>query len=146
MNRVFQLRDLSGRLVKKSKAHCIMSIRNWESHRMMEQSSCRRQEGFTENHGSNRCGPNEPVAVIERLSSSPDWSSEKALKVPGCFAIATQPFDKVGQNICDLGRRWIGCLCCLHLNPCFIEPWGVDVGRFLPQSYSHAGPIYVSTL
>src|SRR6059058_2342006 len=70
MNRVFQLRGISSPLIKESKAHRIVSIRNRESHRMMEQSSRRRQECFAENHGSDRCGSNKFVTVIERLDSS----------------------------------------------------------------------------
>src|SRR5437764_5615987 len=103
MNRVFQLRGISSRLIKESKAHRIVSIRNRESHRMMEQSSRRRQECFAENHGSDRCGSNKFVTVIERLDSSSDRSSEKALKIPGFLTIAIQPLDKVRQNVSDPG-------------------------------------------
>src|SRR6266496_4578879 len=95
MNRVFQLRGISSRLIKKSKAHRVVSIRNRESHWMMEQYSCRRQECFAENHGRHGCRPNKSMAIIECLGSSPDRSSEKALKVPGFFTIAIQPVDEV---------------------------------------------------
>src|SRR5947207_15956054 len=95
MNSLFQLREISGRLVQESKSHRIMSIRNRESHRMMKQPSCRRQECFTENHRGYGGGSNELVPVIECFGSSADRSSEEALKIPGLFAIAVQPVAQI---------------------------------------------------
>src|SRR3977135_1290910 len=98
MNRVFQLGRISGCLVKKSKTHSIMSIRNRESQRMMEQPSRRRQKCFAENHGRDSCGSNKSMAVIECLRSSPDRSSEKALVIPGGLTMRGQPFGEVSQH------------------------------------------------
>src|SRR4030095_10568034 len=99
MNRVFQLRGISGCLVKKSKAHRIMSIGNRESHRMVKQPSRRRQKCLAENHGRDGCRPNKSMAIIECLGSPPDRSGEKALIVPRFFTKAIQPLDKVRYEV-----------------------------------------------
>src|ERR1700756_5643746 len=98
MNCAFQLTGISGCLAKESKTHRIMSIRNRESHRMVEQPSRRRQECFAENHGRDSRGSNKSMAIIERLGSSPDRSSEKALVIPGGFTMSGKPFGEVSQH------------------------------------------------
>ena len=98
MNRVFQLRRISGRLVKESETHRIMSIGNRESHRMIEQSSRRRQECFAENHWRDSRGSNKSIAVVECFGSSPHRSSEEALEIPRGLTISGEPFGEVSQH------------------------------------------------
>ena len=65
MDRVFQLREISGRLVEERKSHRVMSIRNRESHRIMKQPSRGRKGRLEENHGSDGSRAPNPVPVVK---------------------------------------------------------------------------------
>ena len=44
-----------------------MRVRDWKSNRVMKEPSSRWQKCFAENHGSDSCRPDKPMAVIECL-------------------------------------------------------------------------------
>ena len=75
-----------------------MGIRYGKPHRVMKEPSRGWQECFAENHGSYGCGSNKSVPVIECLGSPADRPGEKALKIPGFFTIAIQPFGEIIQD------------------------------------------------
>src|SRR6266850_1352949 len=125
MNRVFQLRRISSRLVQESEAHRVMRVRDWKSHRVMKEPSSRWHKCFAENHGSDGCRPDKPMAIIQRLCSSTDRSSEETLVIPRCFAVALQPISEVGKHarnvvseLCIPRRSGFGSLfhCHFHLS------------------------------
>ena len=102
MDRVLELRWVTGRLVKESKAHRVMGVSDRESCWVMKKTSCRRNESFKKNHRRHGRCSQEFVIVIEPLRSSPGRSGKKRLVVTRQFSIVGESLRKIAQNKCDL--------------------------------------------
>jgi hypothetical protein len=114
MDRVFQVREISGRLVQESKAHRVMGVSDRKTSGMMEQPPCPGEECFTKNHGRDRHRPYKPVPVIKRFGPPTQRPGEEALLIPRGFAVITEPMGEVVQNIGHCVRESLGFGCLSH--------------------------------
>ena len=107
MDRVFELRWVTGRLVKESKAHRVMCVSDRKSCWVMKKTSCRRNESLKKNHRRHGRRSQELVIVIESLRSSSGRSGKKRLVVTRQFSIVGEPLCEIAQNMRDLIVRTI---------------------------------------
>src|SRR6266478_3163605 len=115
MDRVFQLREIPGSLVKEGKPHRIMSVGNWESDGVMEQSPRRRNKRFGENDWSYCGRPKNPVPVIERFSAHTVRAGVETLVIPRCFTIGIQPLSEISENRGYSTSEPLSYICRVHL-------------------------------
>src|SRR5438477_5304282 len=98
MDSLFQLRAISGRLVKESESHCIMRVGDGELNAVMKQPPGGWQERFTKNHGSDRRSSKERLPIVERFGKPAHRTGEEALIVPRRPTVGVQPLSKAGQD------------------------------------------------
>src|SRR5215216_1998305 len=107
------MRLIARDLKEKGEAHRVVSIGDRKSCRPMKKTSRGRNERLEKDHWSNSRRSEELVIVIERLCGLADCSSEKRLVIARRFSIASEPFRKVMQDVCDILVQRT-CLACYH--------------------------------
>ena len=87
MNCLFQVEGISSCLVQECESHCVMSVGDRKTNRMMEKAASRGKKCLTKNDRGDSGSSDKAVRIIKGFGSPPDGAGKETLVIPGSLTI-----------------------------------------------------------